>query len=182
MNDTIDSILLDNLKDAIKLLQRYMTVGLTSAGCILVLAAIAPRSGPVSYPGLPVPVPPSLALAVSVCVYWYSGVLCTVLVARTEVIADTFLAQNDDYCGRQEVLRATLTYASIPTVKAFWPRIALVLSAAFLAVAGAIVLFGESLIGIGPICTVLVLIMPYLRLAWQLRVPLGTAESTDARD
>ena len=171
----VDKLLLENLKEAIRVLHRYMVVGLAAAGSILALASTS-SGEPVPVAGLVTPVPFGFAFSIFVGAYWVFGLLATLIVSRANRIIVMFEERGegpDDRAQRTELLRATLTLPSIPTIKVYGPRIGLSLLPPILAVIGMVFVFGSRLLGYWPLFGLLMLVAPYVHLAWELRTAVG---------
>jgi hypothetical protein len=167
----VESILVDNLIETLRQLQRNMTYALSASIAILVLAIAFPGQLTddifVEVPSQPilVPIPLSFAVALLVAAYWVSGALATFSVSRaTRVISA--LEEAD------ELLRAVLTYPSIPTTRVHGPRIGLAVLPAVLTSIG-LLSFGVKPTTFLSALGFLVLIAPNLILAFELRTAVG---------
>ncbi|PKB83198.1 MAG: hypothetical protein BZY88_02575 [SAR202 cluster bacterium Io17-Chloro-G9] len=169
----VDDLLLDNLKEALQTIQRYMLIGLASAGGILTLAASSPKE--VSITGLPAPVPWIVAISIFSGAYWAVGFLSYLTVKRVNEIVKQFGSREDrsEAVERAQVLLAALTYPSMLTFRASLPRVGMSVIPPILAVAGFAIAFEKELLDILPILGMLLLAIPYVFLAWELQDPIG---------
>src|SRR5713226_5005543 len=142
----VEKVLVDNLKEALQQLQRYMVFGLGSSLFLLVLSSSHHQSGAeveIKVPGdfMPGPVPLRLAVAIVVAAYWVVGVLATIAVARPKRIVRLLRSDADSYAkgpkDNEKIVEAVLTYPSIPTTKVHAPRIILSILPAILFTAAA---------------------------------------------
>ena len=177
----IEKVLVDNLKEAIQQLQRYMVFGLGSSLFLLVLSSSHQQSGAgveIKVPGdfIPGPVPLGMAAAIVVAAYWVAGMLATIAAARPKRIVWLLRSNANSYAEgpkhNEKLLEAVLTYPSIPTTKVHAPRIILSILPAILFIAAALqsgwrpnTLWTSVLVGW--------LVLPYLALALLLRRAIG---------
>lgn len=177
-----EKILVDNLKESLHQLQRYMVFGLGSSLFLLVLVWSTRNrlSGEVSIklPGewLPGPVSLPIAAAIVLSTYWISGMLATIVVSRAnhivELLKDSLRLSSEDLSNSSKLLEAVLTYPSIPTTRVHGPRLGLaLLPPIFIAVAS---LMSElrpnsywRVVGLA------MLVLPYIVLAVQLKTAIG---------
>jgi hypothetical protein len=177
-----EEILVDNLKESLHQLQRYMVFGLGSSLFLLVLAITSRNrlSGDVriTLPSefLPGPISLSLAVAIVLSAYWISGALATIVVSRANhivgLLKDSLKRSSEDLQSSSELLEAVLTYPSIPTTKVHGPRIGLALLPAIFVVVAAFVseLRPNSYL---KVFSLVMLVLPYIVIAVQLRTAIG---------
>ena len=163
--------LVENLKEAIRLLQRYLVSSLMAAGAFAALAW-APVDV-VRVEQLPVPISRGAALLLLGAVYVVTGLLASLTLARAKRIR-LLLSQSTDAL----LIEAVLMYPSIPTIKVPGPRVGLSLLPPVFVVAGILKIFGNELLGVWPIFGVLMLCVSPILIAWELRHALG-GESPD---
>ncbi len=159
--------LVDNLKEAIRLLQRYLVSSLMAAGAFAALAW-APVEVVQVEMQLPVPISRGAALLLLGAVFFVTGLLASLTLARAKRIC-LWLRQSTDPL----LIEAVLTYPSIPTMKVHGPRVGLSLLPAVLIVAGIVKIFGSKLFAGWPIVGVLLLCIPPFLIAYELRHALG---------
>lgn len=175
-------ILMDNLKESLRQLQRYMVFGFGSSLFLLVLAGTTRNriSGDISIklPSEFLPGPLSLPIAVAIVLsaYWISGVLATIGVSRAnrivEFLKDSLKRSSEDLQSSAKLLEAVLTYPSIPTTKVHGPRIGLALLPAIFVVVAA-VLSELRPNSYGRVFFLVMLVLPYILLVVRLRTAIG---------
>lgn len=162
--DKLQDILGKNLTETLRQLQRYMVLGLGTAVFALMLAASQPAfldsSDTVELPSqfLPLPVSLRIGIVFALAAYWVAGFLAVMMLSRTKQIIKLL----DD---SPELVKALLTYPSIPTINYFLPRM-------FLAVAPAIIILVVGMmtdLRILNVGCLLLLVSPYIVLTYQLR-------------
>jgi len=158
--------LVENLKEAIRLLQRYLVSSLMAAGAFAALAW-APVDV-VRVEQLPAPISRGAALLLLGAVYVVTGLLASLTLARAKRIR-LLLSQSTDAL----LIEAVLMYPSIPTIKVHGPRVGLSLLPLVFIVAGIVKIFGNELLGVWPIFGVLMLCISPVVIAWELRHALG---------
>ena len=158
--------LVENLKEAIRLLQRYLVSSLMAAGAFAALAW-APVDV-VRVEQLPVPISRGAALLVLGAVYFVTGLLASLTLARANRIC-LLLSQSMDPL----LIQAVLMYPSIPTMRVHGPRVGLSLLPALFVVAGIVKIFGSELFAFWPIVGVIMLCLPPLGITYELRYALG---------
>ena len=121
--------LVENLKEAIRLLQRYLVSSLMAAGAFAALAW-APVDVVKVEMQLPVPISRGAALLLLGAVYFVTGLLASLTLARAKRIC-LLLKQSTDSL----LIEAVLLYPSIPTMKVHGPRLGLSLLPPVLVVA-----------------------------------------------
>lgn len=161
--------LLENLKEAIRLVQRYLVSSLMSAGAFAALAW-APVDVVQVEMQLPVPISRGVALMLLGSVYFVMGLLASLTLARAEHICLLLEQSTEPY-----LTKAVLMYPSIPTMKVHGPRVGLSLLAPVFVVAGIVKIFGMGLFSLWPIVGLLVLCVPHFQIAYDLRHALGGA-------
>lgn len=158
--------LVENLKEAIRLLQRYMVSSLMAAGAFAALAW-APVDV-VHVEQLPTPISRGAALLLLGAVYFVTGLLASVTLHRAKRIRQ-LLSQSTDAL----LIEAVLMYPAIPTIKVHGPRWGLSLLPLVFVVAGIVKIFGNKLLGVWPIFGVAMLCVSPIVIAWELRHALG---------
>ena len=158
--------LVENLKEAIRLLQRYLVSSLMAAGAFAALAWAPVDVVRVEH--LPVPISRGAALLLLGAVYVVTGLLASLTLARAKRIR-LLLSQSTDAL----LIEAVLMYPSIPTIKVHGPRVGLSLLPLVFIVAGIVKIFGNELLGVWPIFGVLMLCISPVVIAWELRHALG---------
>ena len=158
--------LVENLKEAIRLLQRYLVSSLMAAGAFAALAW-APLDV-VQVEQLPVPISRGAALLLLGAVYFVTGLLASLTLARAKRIC-LLLRQSTDPL----LIEAVLMYPSIPTTKVHGPRVGLSLLPPVFVVAGIVKIFGNELFALWPIVGVLMLCVSPFLIAYELRHALG---------
>ena len=159
--------LVENLKEAIRLVQRYLVSSLMAAGAFAALAW-APVDVVQVEVQLPVPIPRGAALLLLGAVYFVTGLLASLTLARAKRIC-LLLRQSTDPL----LTEAVLMYPSIPTMKVHGPRVGLSLLPPVLVVAGIVKIFGNQLFAVWPIVGVLMLCISPFLIAYELRHALG---------
>jgi len=159
--------LVENLKEAIRLLQRYLVSSLMAAGAFAALAW-APVDVVKVEMQLPVPISRGAALLLLGAVYFVTGLLASLTLARAKRIC-LLLKQSTDSL----LIEAVLLYPSIPTMKVHGPRLGLSLLPPVLVVAGIVKIFGNELFALWPIVGVLMLCITPFLIAYELRHALG---------
>ena len=159
--------LVENLKEAIRLLQRYLVSSLMAAGAFAALAW-APVDVVQVEVQLPVPIARGAALLLLGAVYFVAGLLASLTLARAKRIS-LLLRQSTDPL----LIEAVLMYPSIPTMKVHGPRVGLSLLPPVLIVAGLVKIFGKGLFAFWPIVGVLMLCLWSILIAYGLRHELG---------
>ncbi len=159
--------LVENLKEAIRLLQRYLVSSLMAAGAFAALAW-APVDVVQVEMQLPVPISRGAALLLLGAVYFVTGLLASLTLARAKRIC-LLLRQSTDPL----LIEAVLMYPSIPTMKVHGPRVGLSLLPPVFVVAGIVKIFGNELFALWPIVGVLVLCVSPFLIAYKLRHALG---------
>ena len=164
---TAKEILVDNLRETLRQLQRYLQIGFGAALFCFLLAVIGPETvnsptGAVSFP-----IPTSLALALAVSAYWVCGVVAEFFVS----IANRIMT----LIGDDELVLATVNYPSLLTTRPFLIRLGLTVLPPVLIVFALAIVLGEKLLsGSGlPVFGCFVLIVPYAALSCYLFKPLG---------
>ena len=158
--------LVENLKEAIRLLQRYLVSSLMAAGAFAALAW-APVDV-VQVEQLPVPISRGAALMLLGAVYFVTGLLASLTLDRANRIC-LLLKQSTDAL----LIEAVLIYPSIPTMKASGPRVGLSLLPPVFVVAGIVKIFGNEIFALWPIVGVLMLCLPSVLITYELRHGLG---------
>jgi hypothetical protein len=158
--------LVENLKEAIRLLQRYLVSSLMAAGAFAALAW-APDVVQVELQ-LPVPIPRGAALLLLGAVYFVTGLLASLTLARAKRIC-LLLRQSTESL----LIEAVLMYPSIPTMKVHGPRVGLSLLPSVFVLAGIVKIFGMQLFSLWSIVGLLVLFVPHFQIAYNLRHALG---------
>jgi hypothetical protein len=158
--------LVENLKEAARLLQRYLVSSLMAAGAFAALAW-APADV-VQVEQLPVPISRGAALLLLGAVYFVTGLLASLTLARAKRIC-LLLTQSTDPL----LIEAVLMYPLIPTMKVHGPRVGLSLLPSVFVVAGIVKIFGMALFSLWPIVGLLVLCVPHFQIAYDLRHALG---------
>lgn len=159
--------LVENLKEAIRLLQRYLVSSLMAAGAFAALAW-APVGVVQVEMQLPVPISRGAALLLLGAVYFVTGLLASLTLARAKRIC-LLLRQSTDPL----LIEAVLMYPSIPTMKIHGPRVGLSLLPPVFVVAGIVKIFGNELFALWPIVGVLMLCVSPFLIAYELRRALG---------
>jgi hypothetical protein len=159
--------LVENLKEAIRLLQRYQVSSLMAAGAFAALAW-APVEVVQVEMQLPVPIARGAALLLLGAVYFVTGLLASLTLARANRIS-LLLKQSTDTL----LIEAVLMHPSIPTMKSPGPRVGLSLLPPVFVVAGIVKIFGNALFAIWPIVGVLMLCVWPVLIAYELRHELG---------
>jgi len=162
------SILVENLREALRLIQRYLFLGLSAAMLTAVLPSrreLGDASVSVTLPGGLPAVPSELASAVAIVVYWVSGALATFTVARAKRIVTELRAYP-------ELLAAALTYPSIPTTRVYGPRIGAALLPPVL-MCWAAFRSGDLRLDEGGVGALVLALLPYLVLIGQLWRAIG---------
>ena len=159
--------LVENLKEAIRLLQRYLVSSLMAAGAFAALAWAPVDVVQIQMP-LPVPISRAVALLLLGAVYFVTGLLASLTLARANRIC-LLLRQSTDPL----LIEAVLMYPSIPTIKVHGPRVGLSLLPPVLVVAGIVKIFGNKLFALWPIVGVLMLCITPFLIAYELRHALG---------
>ena len=159
--------LVENLKEAIRLVQRYLVSSLMAAGAFAALAW-APVEVVQVEMQLPVPISRGAALLLLGAVYFVTGLLASLTLARAKRIC-LLLTQSTDLL----LVKAVLMYPSVPTMKAHGLRVGLSLLPPVFVVAGIVKIFGMELISVWPIVGLLVLCVPHFQIAIDLRRALG---------
>jgi hypothetical protein len=159
--------LVENLKEAIRLLQRYLVSSLMAAGAFAALAW-TPVSVVQIEMQLPVPIPRVAALLLLGAVYFVTGLLASLTLARANRIC-LLLRQSTDSL----IIDAVLMYPSIPTMKVHGLRVGLSLLPPLFIVAGIVKIFGNKLFAVAPIVGILMLCIPPLVITYELRHALG---------
>src|SRR2546425_2644221 len=177
----IEKVLVDNLKEALQQLQRYMVFGLGSSLFLLVLSSSHQQSGAgveIKVPGdfIPGPVPLRMAAAIVVAAYWVAGVLAASAVFRPKRIVQLLRSNANSYAEgpkhNEKLVEAVLTYPSIPTTKRHAPRLMLSILLAILFVAAAFQ-SGWRPNTLWTFVPELLLVLPYLALTLLLRTTIG---------
>ena len=173
--------LVENLKEAIRLLQRYLVSSLMAAGAFAALAW-APVDV-VDIDQLPVPISRAAALLLLGAVYFVTGLLASLTLQRAKRIC--LLLRQSPTPSKSEsppvaaaktdplLIEAVLMYPSIPTIKAHGPRFGLSLLPPVLVVAGMVKILGSEIFGVWPIVGVLMLCVSPFWIAYELRHALG---------
>ena len=159
--------LVENLKEAIRLLQRYLVSSLMAAGAFAALAW-APVDVVQVDMQLPVPISRDAALLLLGAVYVVTGLLASLTLERAKRIR-LLLSQSTDAL----LIEAVLMYPSIPTIKVHGPRVGLSLLPPVFVVAGIVKIFGNELFGLWSIFGVLMLCVSPVLIAYELRHALG---------
>jgi len=160
--------LLQNLKEAIRLLQHYMVTSLTAAGAFAALAW-APVDVVQVVMQLPVPISRGAGLVLLGSVYFVMGLLAVLILARAERILLLLKQPKTE----PFLIRAVLMYPSIPTIKTHGPRVGLCLLPPVFVVAGIVKIFGTALLAFWPLLGLSVLCMSHVQMAYRLRHALG---------
>ena len=159
--------LLENLKEAIRLLQRHMMASLTSGGAFAALAW-APVDVVPAVMSLPVPISRSAGLLLLGSVYFVTGLLAVLILARAERILLLLKQSTEPF-----LIRAVLMYPSIPTMKTHGPRVGLCLLPPVFVIAGMTKIFGKELLALWPLFWLLMLCFSHFQIAYNLRHALG---------
>lgn len=159
--------LVENLKEAIRLLQRYLVSSLMAAGAFAALAW-APVDVVQVEMQLPVPISRGAALLLLGAVYFVTGLLASLTLSRAKRICLSLRQSTDPL-----LIEAVLMYPSIPTMKVHGPRVGLSLLPPVFVVAGIVKIFGNELFALWPIVGVLLLCVSPFLIAYELRHALG---------
>jgi hypothetical protein len=159
--------LVENLKEAIRLLQRYLVSSLMAAGAFAALAW-APIDVVQVEMQLPVPISRGAALLLLGAVYFVTGLLASLTLARAKRLC-LLLGQSTDPL----LTEAVLMYPSIPTINVPGPRVGLSLLPPVFVVAGIVKIFGNQLFALWPIVGVLMLCVSPFQIAYKLRHALS---------
>lgn len=160
--------LLQNLKEAIRLLQQYMVASLMSAGAFAALAW-APVDVVQVVVELPVPISRGAGLVLLGSVYFVMGLLAGLILARAERILLLLTHSKTE----RFLIRAVLMYPSISTIKTHGPRVGLCLLPPVFVIAGIVKIFGTALLAWWPLLGLLMLCAPHVQIAYNLRHALG---------
>ena len=160
--------LLQNLKEAIRLLQQYMVASLTSAGAFAALTW-APVDVVQAVMQLPVPISRGAGLMLLGSVYFVMGLLAVAILGRAERILLLLKQPKTE----PFLIRAVLMYPSIPTIRIHGPRVGLCLLPPVFVVAGIVKIFGTALLAFWPLLGLSVLCMSHFQMAYNLRHALG---------
>jgi len=115
----IDSVRLDNFKEALRQANRYLSLGLFSSLFLLALSSdpgAFTGSGNVSLPGGLPPLPVRYAQIALTLVYWVSPLLADFSLGRAERIGIQLQQSN------LELLKAAVTFPCIATTRVHGPR------------------------------------------------------------
>jgi len=166
---TRTELLISNLQESVKNLQRYMLSGLGAALFFGLLAFSGEKGVTLQFPAVAtsLPISTSVAFAVALSLYWVAGLMATLLVARANRLVHTL---RDD---SPELLEAVLLYPSVVTLRVYGPRLVLSLLPAALVLAGSVRLWGAQLLSPLPIIGLAFLALPFLVLTFQLRTAIG---------
>ena len=162
-------VLLSNLQETVKDLQKYMLAGLGASLFFLLLVYSGVREVPLqaSAVGSSLPVSSSVAVAIALSVYWVAGSAATLFVARADRLVYELRKVDKDLAD------AALLFPSIVTLRVYGPRLVLALLPPLLVVVGSIGLWGKQLLGYWPLFGQIMFCMPYVVLAFQLRTAIG---------
>ncbi len=162
-------LLITSLQESVRLLQRYMVTGLGAAAFFALLVATGTKEVHLQAPavGSSLPVSTSLAIAISLAVYWSAGAMASVLVERARRLVRVMHGED------AELLSAALSYPAVPTLPSHGPRVFLTLAPAVLVVYATVGFWGVRIAALWPIFGLLLLILPYVVLTYELRKPLG---------
>lgn len=164
MTADADRILVDNLREALRQIQRLLAAGLL-ASLIFLIIEVRP-SDVVQLPaGLP-PVTKFIAEGLLMAAYWSVGIQAGLVVGRAHRIAKV-LARSP------ELRDAVLTYPSVATTNAWGPRLAATLVPPILASVALVRSEKPPFEWVFVIVSLLVPIAPYAWLAYSLRYPIG---------
>ncbi|HSF29992.1 MAG TPA: hypothetical protein VLK82_05895 [Candidatus Tectomicrobia bacterium] len=162
----VEGLLVANLLEALRQLQRHLVWSFAAALLLMVLAIVQPAEVKLPTEVLPLPMPFHGAIAILISAYWVFGALASFSLARANRII-TLLKD------KQELLAAALTYPSIPTTKVHGPRMVLAaVPPVFVAIELALV-FGSRLLSYWPMVGVLLVVVPHVGLAILLRRAVG---------
>ena len=164
-----ESILVSNLTETLRQLQRYMVWSLGASVFFLVLAILKPSEVELPTAAIPLAIPMQAAAGIAVTASWIFGALASFNLSRTDRIIHLLGNQK----GGKELLAAVLTYPSIPTTRIYGPRIGLAILPPLFMIVGLIFLFGIELLSYPSILGVFVLVVPNITLAFQLRTAVG---------
>ena len=162
----LEGILVANLLEALRQLQRYMVWSFAAAMLFMVLAILQPAEVKLPTDVLPLPIPLQGAIAILISAYWVFGALASFSLER----ANRIITMLKD---KQDLLAAALTYPSIPTIKVHGPRIVLAAVPPVFVAIGLAFVFGSRLLSYWPMVGVLLLVVPHVGLAIMLRRAVG---------
>lgn len=174
--------LVENLKEAIRLLQRYLVSSLIAAGGFAALAWAPVEVVKVDMQ-LPVPISRAAALLLLGAVYVVTGLLASLTLHRAKHIC-LLLRQLPTELKTESppvaaagtdplLIEAVLMYPSIPTMRVCGLRVGLILLPPVFVVAGIVKIFGNKLIAFVPIAGLILLCVWPIMIACELRNALG---------
>ena len=163
------SELLQNLKEAIRLVQRHSMSSFISSVAFVALAW-APADVVRIDTNFLVPVSRFTGLMLLFAGFWVLGLLAALILARAWKIL-LLVKQSTP----KQLIQAVLTYPSIPTMKTHGIRVGLAALPPIAVLAGLIKINGTELLGIWPLFGLLVSCMPHAVLAIGMRKSLGGA-------
>ena len=144
-----------------------MMASLTSGGAFAALAW-APVDVVPAVMSLPVPISRSAGLLLLGSVYFVTGLLAVLILARAERILLLHKQSTEPF-----LIRAVLMYPSIPTMKTHGPRVGLCLLPPVFVIAGMTKIFGKELLALWPLFWLLMLCFSHFQIAYNLRHALG---------
>jgi hypothetical protein len=162
-------LLISNLQETVKDLQRYMLAGLGAALFFVLLAFSGTKEVPFEAPtiGVSMPLDARVGLAIALSVYWVSSVISTLFVARAKRLVSEIRKVDE------AIAEAALLFPSIVTLREYGPRLMMALLPAVFAVIGSIGLWGKQLLSYWPTVGQIMLSLPYIVLAVELRTSIG---------
>ncbi|NKQ35074.1 MAG: acetylxylan esterase [Chloroflexi bacterium] len=165
-----EDILVENLRTALDRIQGYMVWGIGSALFLVLLVEATPRlvetGERVELPGGFLGTNPQLAGAVVLTVYWVSGFMASYTLSRAERIVEKLRSSP-------KILDAALTYPSIATTRIHAPRIGAALLPAVLFFIAYVIEGGGWPESFYSLLGLFFLVVPYVTLAFQLRLSIG---------
>jgi hypothetical protein len=164
MTADADRILVDNLREALRQIQRLLATGLLAS---LIFLIIEVRSvDVVQLPGGLPPVTKFIAEGVLMAAYWSVGIQAGLVAARAHRIAEVLTRSP-------ELRAAVLTYPSVATTNAWGPRLAATLVPPILASVALVRSETPPFEWFFVIVSVIGLVAPYAWLAYSLKHPIG---------
>ncbi len=161
-----EKILVDNLVESLRQLQRYMVWSFGAAIYFLLLTISRPNEVLLKFDAIPGAISFNMAVTIVVTVYWVLGTQASFSLARAQRIISMLASQQD-------ILNALLTYPCIPTTKVYGPRMALAVLPPVFVVTGFALVFGRALLSYWPIIGMLLLSVPHGVLTYELRTAVG---------
>jgi len=170
-------LLITSLQETVKLIQTYMLAGLGAAAFFLLLVVTGIKEVQLQAPavGSSLPVSTTIAVAISLAVYWAAGAMASVLIDRARRLVDVVQAED------AQLLAAALSYPATPTLRSNGPRVFLAIAPAALVLYGAFRFWGKQLLAVEPFFGVMLLMIPYAVIAFELRSPLGGIHASQWR-